>query len=73
MPDIAASILAKLKNKAEKSGKSYNLCMQLFCQEEFLRRVEKSKYAENLVLKADCFCTHSLILTAVSLWTSISC
>ena len=25
--------------------------MQLFCQEEFLRRLEKSKYAENLVLK----------------------
>jgi len=55
MPDIAASVLAKLKNKAEKSGKSYNLCMQLFCQEEFLRRVEKSKYAENLVLKGGLF------------------
>jgi len=55
MPDIAASVLTKLKNKAEKSGKSYNLCMQLFCQEEFLRRVEKSKYAENLVLKGGLF------------------
>lgn len=29
--------------------------MQLFCQEEFLRRVEKSKYAENLVLKGGLF------------------
>ena len=29
--------------------------MQLFCQEEFLRRLEKSKYAENLVLKGGLF------------------
>ena len=26
-----------------------------FCQEEFLRRLEKSKYAENLVLKGGLF------------------
>lgn len=29
--------------------------MQLFCQEEFLRRLEKTKYAENLVLKGGLF------------------
>ena len=29
--------------------------MQLFCQEEFLRRLEKSEYAENLVLKGGLF------------------
>lgn len=29
--------------------------MQLFCQEEFLRRLEKSKYAENLILKGGLF------------------
>jgi len=51
MGDIAASVLAKLKNKAKESGRSYQLCLQLFCQEEFLRRLEKSKYVENLVLK----------------------
>ena len=51
MADIAASVLARLKNKAAESGRSYQLCLQLFCQEEFLRRLEKSKYAENLVLK----------------------
>lgn len=51
MADIAASELARLKNKATKSGRSYQLCLQLFCQEEFLRRLEKSKYADNLVLK----------------------
>ena len=55
MADIAASVLARLKNKAKESGRSYQLCMQLFCQEEFLRRLEKSKYAENLVLKGGLF------------------
>lgn len=51
MADIAASVLARLKNKAQISGRSYQLCLQLFCQEEFLRRLAKSKYSENLVLK----------------------
>lgn len=55
MADIAASVLARLKNKAKESGRSYQLCLQLFCQEEFLRRLEKSKYAENLVLKGGLF------------------
>lgn len=55
MVDIAASVLARLKNKAAESGRSYQLCLQLFCQEEFLRRLEKSKYAENLVLKGGLF------------------
>lgn len=36
-------------------GRSYQLCLQLFCQEEFLRRLEKSKYSENLVLKGELF------------------
>ena len=55
MADIAASVLARLKNKAAESGRSYQLCLQLFCQEEFLRRLEKSKYVENLVLKGGLF------------------
>ncbi len=55
MADIAESVLARLKNKAAESGRSYQLCLQLFCQEEFLRRLEKSKYAENLVLKGGLF------------------
>lgn len=55
MADIAASVLARLKNKSAESGRSYQLCLQLFCQEEFLRRLEKSKYAENLVLKGGLF------------------
>ena len=55
MADIAASVLARLKNKATESGKSYQLCLQLFCQEEFLRRLENSNYAENFVLKGGLF------------------
>lgn len=55
MADVAASVLARLKNKAKGSGRSYQLCLQLFCQEEFLRRLEKSKYTENLVLKGGLF------------------
>ena len=38
MADMAASVLAKLKNKAKSSGISYQQCLQLFFQEEFLRR-----------------------------------
>lgn len=55
MADIAASVLTRLKNKAQASGRSCQLCLQLFCQEEFLRRLEKSKYAENFVLKGGLF------------------
>ena len=55
MANMATSVLARLKNKAKESGRSYQLCMQLFCQEEFLRRLEKSEYAENLVLKGGLF------------------
>ena len=55
MADTAASVLARLKNKGKETGRSYQLCLQLFCQEELLRRLEKSQYAENLVLKGGLF------------------
>lgn len=55
MADIAASVLAKLRNKAKTSGISYQQCLQLFFQEEFLRRLAGSKYAENFVLKGGLF------------------
>lgn len=55
MADIAASVLAKLKNKANASGISYQQCLQMFFQEEFLRRLSLSKYAENFVLKGGLF------------------
>ena len=55
MADIAASVLAKLKNKAKASGISYQQCLQLFFQEEFLRKLAASQYAENFVLKGGLF------------------
>lgn len=55
MADRGVSVLAKLKNKSKESGRSYQLCLQLFCQEEFLRRLEKSRYADNFVLKGGLF------------------
>lgn len=55
MSDTAASVLARLKTKEKESGRSCQLCLQLFCQEEFLRHLEKSQYAENLVLKGRLF------------------
>ena len=55
MTDKAASVLAKLKNKAKISGISYQQCLQLFMQEEFLRKLSKSGYKDNLILKGGLF------------------
>lgn len=55
MADKAASVLAKLKNKAKVSGISYQQCLQLFFQEEFLRKLAGSKYADNFILKGGLF------------------
>ena len=55
MADKAASVLAKLKNKAKVSGISYQQCLQLFVQEEFLRKLSKSGYEDNLILKGGLF------------------
>ena len=55
MPDIAASVLAKLKNKAKASKISYQQCLQLFMQEEFLRKLFKSNCTDNLILKGGLF------------------
>ena len=55
MADLGASVLVRLKRKARESGKSLQLLLQLFCQEEFLRRLSKSKYADHLVLKGGMF------------------
>ena len=55
MKDIAASVLAKLKNRAKQSGISYQQCLQLFFQEEFLRKLSMSKYKDNFILKGGLF------------------
>ena len=53
--DMGASLIARLKNKAKQTAKPFQLHLQLFCQEEFLRRLAASCYAENLVLKGGLF------------------
>ena len=55
MADVAASVLAKLKNKAKTAGISYQQCLQLFFQEEFLRKLAASSYSEKLILKGGLF------------------
>lgn len=52
---MAASVLARLKNKARAGGISYQQCLQLFFQEEFLRKLSASKYKDNLILKGGLF------------------
>ena len=53
--DMGASVLTRLKKKAKETGINYQTCLQLFAQEEFLRKLEISRYAENLVLKGGMF------------------
>lgn len=55
MKDVVACILARLKNQAKASNLSYQMCLQLFCQEEFLRRLSLSEYSFNFVLKGGLF------------------
>ncbi len=51
MENIAASVLAKLKNKARQQGISLQQLITLFFQEEFIRRLSQSNYRNNLILK----------------------
>ncbi|MEE3333171.1 MAG: nucleotidyl transferase AbiEii/AbiGii toxin family protein [Ruminococcus sp.] len=53
--DRAASVLARLKNRAKENGISYQQCLQLFMQEEFLRKLSASRYKDNLILKGGLF------------------
>jgi hypothetical protein len=48
--DKGASVLAKLKNKAKETGKSLQVHLQLFCQEEFLRKLSMC-YRQCIILK----------------------
>lgn len=44
-------LLARLKNQAKETGLSHQMCLQLFCQEDFLRRLSLSQYSSNFLLK----------------------
>jgi predicted nucleotidyltransferase component of viral defense system len=47
----STSILARLKNKAKAEGIAFQQLLNLFFQEEFIRRLAQSHYKEQLILK----------------------
>jgi len=51
MSNSSASILARLKNKAKKEGIAFQQLLNIFFQEEFIRRLAQSNYREQLILK----------------------
>ena len=51
MTDQGASFITRLKERATRDGLQLQLLLNLFCQEEFLRRIQKSRYSDSLVLK----------------------
>ncbi|QSQ08803.1 hypothetical protein H0A61_01148 [Koleobacter methoxysyntrophicus] len=51
MVDMAASVLARLKNRSRKQGIQLQQLLNFFCQEEFIRRLSQSSYRDNLILK----------------------
>ena len=51
MGNIAASVLARLKNKSKEQGIPLQQLLNLFCQEEFIRRLSMSNHKEDLILK----------------------
>ena len=55
MKNKAESILARLKNESRKKGISLQQLLNLFCQEEFIRRLAMSNYKTNLILKGGYF------------------
>ena len=54
MADVAASVLAKLRNKAKASGISYQQCLQLLCRRIFEKTI-KSGCEDTLILKGGLF------------------
>lgn len=40
--DMGASVLTRLKKQAKETEINYQTCLQLFAQEEFLRKLEMS-------------------------------
>ncbi len=47
----SASILARLKSKAKEEGIAFQQLLNLFFQEEFIRRLAQSNYRDHLILK----------------------
>ena len=46
--NMAASVLTRLKNQSKEEEIPFQMVLQLFAQEEFLRKLSLSQYADNL-------------------------
>ncbi|MCD7785772.1 MAG: nucleotidyl transferase AbiEii/AbiGii toxin family protein [Oscillospiraceae bacterium] len=53
--NITASVLARLRNQSKAEGITHQMGLQLFFQEEFLRKLSHSQYRENMILKGGMF------------------
>lgn len=51
LKDPRASVLARLKNRFRKEGGQYQYLLQLFLQEEFIRRLSRSPHKDRFILK----------------------
>ena len=49
--NVAASVHARLLNKAKKQGRPFNEILQYYAMERFLYRLARSQYGKNFVLK----------------------
>lgn len=65
MRNVAESVLARLKNESKRKGISLQQIINLFCQEEFIRRLSNSKYKDNLILKG------GFLIYSISQFTTI--
>ena len=53
--NMAVSVLTRLKNQSKEEGIPFQMVLQLFAQEEFLRKLSLSEYVDNLILKGGMF------------------
>lgn len=55
LSNVTASVLDRLRNQAKQVDLPFQLVLQLFAQEEFLRKLSQSDYSEKFVLKGGMF------------------
>ena len=55
LSNMTASVLDRLRNQAKQTDLPFQLVLQLFAQEEFLRKLSQSKHNEKFVLKGGMF------------------
>ena len=53
--NITKSVLDRLKNQSKETGLPFQTVLQLFVQEEFLRRLSSSNYCDKFILKGGMF------------------